>query len=252
MPERMTRCPEGHFYDPIKHGSCPWCALPADAGANEKTRPVGGASAMMGPPPLPPGFGPPPVQPAPAPPPPPPMPPLPPPPAPMPPPPQMPSPFVAAPPAPKLDPIETEPPKPEPPKPEAPRLEATKRLGSFTAGSRSSPVVGWLVCLEGPDRGRDFRLHAEKNFIGRAPEMDVCVAGDDSVSREKHAVVIFDPRKQDFWLLPGESSGLVYLNGEVVHAPAQIQRDDVLELGHTRLALIPFCGEKYRWTPASA
>jgi hypothetical protein len=95
-------------------------------------------------------------------------------------------------------------------------------------------------------------LHSEKNFIGRSPEMDVCVAGDDSVSREKHAVVIFDPRKQDFWLLPGESSGLVYLNGEVVHAPAQIKHDDVLELGHTRLVLIPFCGEKYRWNAAPA
>ena len=241
MPERMTRCPEGHFYDPIKHASCPWCALPADAGANEKTRPGGGAWAMMGPPPLPPGFGPPPEPPAPIPPPPAPIPPAPPPP---------PTPMVAAPPAPKPDPAKPGPAKPELPKSEAPKLEATKRLGSFATASRTNPVVGWLVCLEGPDRGRDFRLHAEKNFIGRAPEMDVCVAGDDSVSREKHAVVIFDPRKQDFWLLPGESSGLVYLNGEVVHAPAQMQPGDVLELGHSKLALIPFCGEKYRWTPA--
>ena len=56
------------------------------------------------------------------------------------------------------------------------------------------PVVGWLVCLAGPDRGKDFRLHAEKNFIGRAPNMDVCVAGDETVSRERHAMVIFDPK----------------------------------------------------------
>src|SRR5262249_26846325 len=31
-----------------------------------------------------------------------------------------------------------------------------------------SPVVGWLVCVEGPDKGRDFRIHSEKNFIGRS------------------------------------------------------------------------------------
>lgn len=250
MPERMIRCPEGHFYDPIKHGSCPWCALPADAGANEKTRPVGGAAiSAAGPPPLPPGFGPPP---APAPPPqnfaapPPPQPFAPPPPAPAP---QPPAPQAAAPAPPK-----PEPPKPESPKPESPRLEATKRLGSLPTAGKDNPVVGWLVCLEGPDKGRDFRLHAEKNFIGRSREMDVCIAGDDSVSREKHGVVIFDPRKQDFWLLPGESSGLVYLNGQVIHAPSQLQRDDVLELGRSRLVLIPFCGEKYHWgaTPAGA
>jgi hypothetical protein len=26
-----------------------------------------------------------------------------------------------------------------------------------------------------------------------------------------------------------------------------MQRDDVLELGATKLVLIPFCGEKYSW-----
>ena len=28
------------------------------------------------------------------------------------------------------------------------------------------PVTGWLVCLEGPSRGRDYRIIAEKNFMG--------------------------------------------------------------------------------------
>jgi hypothetical protein len=131
-----------------------------------------------------------------------------------------------------------------------PPAGATRRVGQETVGhGKSDPVVGWLVCLEGPDRGRDFRLHGEKNFIGRSPLMDVCVPGDDTVSREKHGVVIFDPKKQMFWVLPGESSGLVYLNGELVHAPTQINRDDVIEIGQTKLVLIPFCGDKYSWIP---
>jgi hypothetical protein len=109
-------------------------------------------------------------------------------------------------------------------------------------------VVGWLVCLAGPDRGRDFRLHAEKNFIGRSALMDVCVAGDESVSRDRHALVIFDPKKRMFWAVPGEASGLVYLNGDIVHSPAPMRCDDVLEVGQTKLVLIPFCGEKYSWS----
>ena len=55
------------------------------------------------------------------------------------------------------------------------------------ASTGISPVVGWLVCVEGPDKGRDFRIHSEKNFIGRSPAMDIAVTGDESVSREKHA-----------------------------------------------------------------
>ena len=57
-----------------------------------------------------------------------------------------------------------------------------------------------------------------------------------------HGVVIFDPKKQVFWILPGDSSGLVYLNGEIVHSPTPINRDDILEIGQTKLVLIPFCG----------
>jgi hypothetical protein len=110
------------------------------------------------------------------------------------------------------------------------------------------PVVGWLVCLAGPDRGRDYRLHAEKNFIGRSPIMDICIAGDETVSRDRHALVIFDPKKQTFWAIPGDASGLVYVNGELVNSPVPMRRDDVLEVGQTKLVLIPFCGEKYSWS----
>jgi len=85
---------------------------------------------------------------------------------------------------------------------------ATVRVGAAPKRESSpNPVAGWLVCLEGPDRGRDYRLHMEKNFIGRAQNMDVVLDGDSTVSREKHAIVIFDPRKKVFWALPGEASG---------------------------------------------
>jgi hypothetical protein len=207
MADKMTRCPEGHFYDPTKHNSCPWCALPADAEGGEKTRP---AQGLATPPPLPP---------------------------------PLPAGMAAGPP----------PPPPPPPLPGRPAEKAadpaaTRRVGVEAIGPKNDPVVGWLVCLAGPDRGRDFRLHAEKNFIGRSPAMDVCVAGDDAVSRERHALVIFDPKKQVFWAVPGDSSGLVYLNGDIVHAPTQMQQEDVLEVGRTKLVLIPFCGEKYNWS----
>ena len=139
-----------------------------------------------------------------------------------------------------------------PPPMPAPKGSVTRRVGMLdTSPGKADPVVGWLVCLDGPDRGRDFRLHAEKNFVGRAPNMDVCIPSDETVSREKHGVVIFDPKKQVFWTLPGDSSGLVYLNGDIVHTPTQLKRDDILEIGQTKLVLIPFCGEQYNWNAAA-
>jgi hypothetical protein len=223
MADKMVRCPQGHFFDPSKHSACPWCALPADSemGSGAKTTPVRpGVAEALGaagaPPPLP--GGPPPLA----------SPTLP-----------LPAQGGALPPQGGGIPGATP--------------GATRRLGQDTGGhGKSDPVVGWLVCLDGPDRGRDFRLHSEKNFIGRSPLMDVCVGGDDTVSREKHGVVIFDPKKLVFWVLPGDSSGLVYLNGEIVHSPAQLKRDDILEVGQTKLVLIPFCGDQYTWSHAGA
>lgn len=198
----MTRCPEGHFYDPAKHPACPWCALPADTGGIEqKTRPVRAEIPL--PPPLP-----------------------------------------GVPPPPPLPPL--------PPLPQASGPAATVRVGMAAKIGKNEPVVGWLVCTQGPDRGKDFRLHAEKNYIGRAPAMDVVVESDTAISRERHGIVVFDPKKQSFWVLPGESAGLVYLNGEMVNTPTPFHRDDVLEIGKSKLVLIPFCGDKYNWEPAGA
>ena len=122
---------------------------------------------------------------------------------------------------------------------------ATKALHREPSGL--SPVVGWLVCVEGPDRGQDYRIHMEKNFIGRSPAMDIAITGDESISRDKHATVTFDPKKRVFWLLPGESSGLVYLNDTLVNTPAELKPDDVLELGTSKLVLVPFASEKFQW-----
>lgn len=109
------------------------------------------------------------------------------------------------------------------------------------------PVVGWLVCVAGTDRGRDFRIRSEKNFVGRGEAMDVCIPGDDTISRENHAVVSFNPKTRQFKLHPGESRGLVYLNGNEVDQPAPITAGDHIEIGQTRLLFVPLCTEAFSW-----
>jgi hypothetical protein len=122
-----------------------------------------------------------------------------------------------------------------------------KTVPLMRGGGKVEPVVGWLVCVEGPDRGQDFRLHAAKNFVGRSPAMDISIAGDETVSRDKHAVVTFEPKRVSFWLAPGESSGLVYCNGDVVHAAMELKAGDLIEVGMSKLVLVPFVTEQFRW-----
>lgn len=41
------------------------------------------------------------------------------------------------------------------------------------ATEKSAPVVGWLVCTEGVNKGTDYRLHQGRNFVGRSSEMQM-------------------------------------------------------------------------------
>ena len=112
------------------------------------------------------------------------------------------------------------------------------------------PVVGWLVCIAGPDKGRDYRVRSERNSIGRAADMVICIAGDAAISRENHAFISFNPRKSSFRIGPGESRGMVYLNGEEVDVPMPLNAYDRIELGETTLLFIPLCGEQFSWLAA--
>ena len=109
------------------------------------------------------------------------------------------------------------------------------------------PVVGWLVCIEGPDKGKDYRIRSERNFIGRSEKMDISITGDDTISRENHAIVSFSPKKQQFRVYPGESRGLVYLNDDEVITAEILSVYDVIELGKTKLMFVPFCSDKFQW-----
>jgi hypothetical protein len=113
--------------------------------------------------------------------------------------------------------------------------------------SREEPVVGWLVCIFGARQGKDYRLHEGKNFIGRADDMDIQILGDDGIARRNHAVLVYDPKKRNTTLLPGESQGIVYLNGEAIYVPTIIEQYAQIEMGRSKFVFMPFCGEHFVW-----
>ena len=113
------------------------------------------------------------------------------------------------------------------------------------------PVVGWLVCIEGNDRGRDFRLHTGYNTIGKNPGNDVCISGDNYVSRERHAMIAYDQEENLFFLAPGTSVNLVRLNGKVLMTPSEIKANDILTIGRSKLMFVPLCTESFNWRKQS-
>ena len=117
-------------------------------------------------------------------------------------------------------------------------------------------VVGWLVCVDGPSKGRDYRILPEKNFVGRSQDMDIRVIGDNTVNSRNHAVIMYDPEKNHTVVLPGDSQGLVYKldnddSWQVVYEPKELVSGDRLKIGASEFIFVAFCGDnegfKFNW-----
>jgi hypothetical protein len=120
-------------------------------------------------------------------------------------------------------------------------------VGIFQKHMHMEPVVGWLVCIKGTNKGRDYRLHSDLNKLGRAPNMDVCIEGDDAISRDNHCQIAYSPRSKTFTLIPGEGRNLIYLNNEDVFSAAKLKAYDRLELGDSRFIFLPLCTDQFDW-----
>ncbi len=109
------------------------------------------------------------------------------------------------------------------------------------------PVVGWFVCTDGKEKGRDYRIHADNNHIGRSDRMDICIRGDETISRENHAVVSYDMVDNIFYFRPGEGRAIVRLNDKAIFETTELKAYDRVTIGKTRFTFVPFCGENFQW-----
>lgn len=109
------------------------------------------------------------------------------------------------------------------------------------------PVVGWLVCIDGVNKGKDYSMHSENNYIGRDQEMDICVVGDENISRKKHAIISFDPRTKKYYFSPGSGRNIVRLNNQAIFMTNELKYHDIIELGETKFIFVPLCDEDFTW-----
>lgn len=122
----------------------------------------------------------------------------------------------------------------------------SKTVAFYNTGA-VEPVTGWLVCIKGESVGISYNLKAGKNTIGRSIEMNVALTEEISVSREKHAIIIFDPKNSKFYIQAGETDNLSYLNDEILMTVSELKAYDKIQLGAAEFIFVPFCSEKFSW-----
>lgn len=135
----------------------------------------------------------------------------------------------------------------------APQGSAAESMGktqfvdlSTPAGS-PLPVVGWLVAIAGPVRGRDYRIHTGYNYIGRE-RGDVVIRGDATISAEKDANVTYVSQTRRFYIAHELGKNVLLVNDlPVIGGSTELHNYDVITVGSTKLVFLALCGEQFSW-----
>ena len=77
--------------------------------------------------------------------------------------------------------------------------------------------------------------------------MDIVLAKDNMISRDKHAIIIYEPKGNIFIIQAGESKELFYLNDSVVLSPTEMKPYDTITIGASKLLFVPFCSDNFNW-----
>ncbi|MCA9562379.1 MAG: FHA domain-containing protein [Myxococcales bacterium] len=86
-------------------------------------------------------------------------------------------------------------------------------------------VVGWLVQMEGPQKGQDFRLFDGNNVLGTAADADIVVS--DQFVSARHAVILIESKKASYVLQDLESRNKTFVNNRQVMKVDLVDNDEI-------------------------
>jgi hypothetical protein len=128
----------------------------------------------------------------------------------------------------------------------SPQMEKSESESAKQSGF--DPVVGWLVIIEGPGRGKAVEICAGMNSLGRSPGQRIRVDfGDASISGEGAAFITFEPKRRTFHINHGGKANIVYLNEEAVLTPMPLADGITITIGETKFRFVQLCGPDFTW-----
>ncbi|PKM57228.1 MAG: hypothetical protein CVU98_07145 [Firmicutes bacterium HGW-Firmicutes-3] len=114
---------------------------------------------------------------------------------------------------------------------------------SRTTNLEIETVHGWVVAINGVNRGKIFRLSSIKNCIGRNQNYEVPLMNDRAVSRKQCAHIDWDLETKMHSFVSTDLGGLVYYNKRVLLDTVILKEYDLLTVGETELLFVPLYNE---------
>ena len=115
------------------------------------------------------------------------------------------------------------------------------------------PVVGFLVIVGGPGLGASRAIFEGNNTIGRTAANRITLDfGDDSISADAQAYLRYDSTDRSFLFVPNlAKTNVVSVNDKRPAGAVELKSMDVITLGRTQVAFVPFCGPEFDWSEIS-
>jgi hypothetical protein len=126
------------------------------------------------------------------------------------------------------------------------RGKQTIKRGAF----RQDPVVGWLVVVGGPGLGAYRPIYEGNNAVGRNSNQRIPIDfGDEAISGEEQVYIRYDSSERSFLLVPNLAKpNVVSVNSKRPTGAVPLATMDVITMGATQLAFVPFCGSEFDWS----
>lgn len=107
-------------------------------------------------------------------------------------------------------------------------------------------VVGWLVCINGDQKGRDYRLCRGFNRLGGSDKMDIAVKGDPKLGDFASCAIVYDDKSNEFFAVKQEDEH-VFVNEEGLKGAVKLTSGDRIKAGDSEFEFIAFCREGRIW-----
>jgi len=101
---------------------------------------------------------------------------------------------------------------------------------------KSNAKVATLKIVDGPGKGEERPVFSGTNQVGRSADNRIALDfGDNTISRQQHAVISYDTASREFRIFDGGKQNPVHVNGERLAGDRPLNDGDTIKVGLTTL-----------------
>lgn len=110
--------------------------------------------------------------------------------------------------------------------------------GETSVGTQSNrKLVGVLISYDENPMGEVYKIYEGTNIIGRATTSDIPFVKDSNMS-STHLLILYREAEGIYWAEDQKSSNGTYINGKFVGRDYELQSNDVIVIGSTKLIFL--------------